>query len=163
MFGNAGFFYYFLLYNIELNLKSLAWHFHPKAGWKFILALRYQKGKVMKSLASINAKDIETIKMALNDAISDINMELKNALSETKKKEVMEYKTRYTRVYDKLRTNPSIYALAEYELDIAAGGLNDAIEMLEENMVDDDLDDQEKSDILTYKNDCQRVIDILAS
>lgn len=77
---------------------------------------------MMKSLASINTKDIETIKMALNDAISDINMELKNALSETKMKEVMEYKTRYTRVYDKLRTNPSIYALAEYELDIAAGG-----------------------------------------
>jgi polyribonucleotide nucleotidyltransferase len=119
------------------------------------------KGKTMKSLASINTKDIETIKMALNDAISDINMELKNALSETKMKEVMEYKTRYTRVYDKLRTNPSIYALAEYELDIAAGGLNDAIEMLEEHM-EDDLDDQEKSDILTYKNDCQRVIDILA-
>ncbi len=115
----------------------------------------------MKSLASINTKDIETIKMALNDAISDINMELKNDLSESKKKEVMEYKTRYTRVYDKLRTNPSIYALAEYELDIAAGGLNDAIEMLEENM-EDDLDDQEKSDIMTYKNDCQRVIDILA-
>ena len=115
----------------------------------------------MKSLASINTKDIETIKMALNDAISDINMELKNALSKAKMKEVMEYKTRYTRVYDKLRTNPSIYALAEYELDIAAGGLNDAIEMLEENMADD-LDDHEKSDILTYKNDCQRVIDILA-
>jgi hypothetical protein len=33
--------------------------------------------------------------------------------------------------------------------------------MLEEHM-EDDLDDQEKSDILTYKNDCQRVIDILA-
>lgn len=115
----------------------------------------------MKSLASINAKDIETIKMALNDAISDINMELKNPLSETKMKEVMEYKTRYTRVYDKLRSNPSIYALAEYELDIAAGGLNDAIELLEENF-EDDLDDQEKSDILNYKNDCQRVIDILA-
>ncbi len=115
----------------------------------------------MKSLASINAKDIETIKMALNDAISDINMELKNPLSEAKMKEVTEYKTRYTRVYEKLRTNPSIYSLAEYELDIAAGGLNDAIEMLEENM-EDDLDDQEKSDIFTYKSDCQRVIDILA-
>jgi len=135
--------------------------FSPISRKEDSLALHYQEGKMMKSLASINAKDIETIKMALNDAISDINMELKNALSETKMKEVMEYKTRYTRVYDKLRTNPSIYALAEYELDIAAGGLNDAIEMLEENM-EDDLDDHEKSDILTYKNDCQRVIDILA-
>ncbi len=115
----------------------------------------------MKSLASINAKDIETIKMALNDAISDINMELKNTLPESKMTEVMEYKTRYSRVYDKLRNNPSIYALAEYELDIAAGGLNDAIELLEEHSADD-LDDQEKSDILSYKNDCQRVIDILA-
>jgi len=107
----------------------------------------------MKSLASINAKDIETIKMALNDAISDINMELKNSLSESKIKEVMDYKTRYTRVYDKLRNNPSIYALAEYELD--------AIELLEEHS-GDDLDDHEKSDILSYKSDCQRVIDILA-
>ena len=115
----------------------------------------------MKSLASINAKDIETIKMALNDSISDINMELRNALSESKLKEVMDYKTRYTRVYDKLRTNPSIYALAEYELDIAAGGLNDAIELLDEHF-EDDLDDQEKSDILTYKSDCQRGIDIRA-
>jgi polyribonucleotide nucleotidyltransferase len=145
-----------------LNLKSLPRLFYESAGGKPLLAQHYQEGKIMKSLASINTKDIETIKMALNDAISDINVELKNALSETKMKEVMEYKTRYTRVYDKLRTNPSIYALAEYELDIAAGGLNDAIEMLEENMADDDLDDQEKSDIMTYKNDCQRVIDILA-
>lgn len=31
----------------------------------------------MKSLALINAKDIETILMALNDAISDMNIELK--------------------------------------------------------------------------------------
>lgn len=120
-----------------------------------------QEGNTMKSLASINAKDIDTIKMALNDAISDINMELKNTLPENKMKEVMEYKTRYSRVYDKLRNNPSIYALAEYELDIAAGGLNDAIELLEEHSADD-LDDQEKSDILSYKSDCQRVIDILA-
>jgi hypothetical protein len=28
--------------------------------------------------------------------------------------------------------------------------------------MEDDLDDQEKSDIMIYKNDCQRVIDILA-
>ena len=34
----------------------------------------------MKSLATINDKDIETIKMALNDSISDINMELKKDL-----------------------------------------------------------------------------------
>ena len=37
----------------------------------------YAKRKRMKSLASINEKDIETIQMALNDAISDINVELR--------------------------------------------------------------------------------------
>ena len=47
------------------------------------------------------------------------------------------------------------------ELDIAAGGLNDAIELLEEQTMED-LDEQEKEDIANYKNDCQRVIDILA-
>ena len=35
----------------------------------------------MKSLASITDNDIETIKMALNDSISDMTSELKNELS----------------------------------------------------------------------------------
>ncbi len=115
----------------------------------------------MKSLALINAKDIETILMALNDAISDMNIELKNTSSEKKKKEILDYKAKYLRVFEKLKTNPSIYALAEHEVDIAAGGLNDAIELLEENMTDD-LDDQEKAEIIAYKNECQRLVDILA-
>ena len=116
----------------------------------------------MKSLALINAKDIETILMALNDAISDMNIELKNAPSERKKSEIQDFKSKYLRVFEKLKVNPSIYALAEHEVDIAAGGLNDAIELLEENMTDD-LDDQEKSEIIAYKNECQRLVDILAS
>jgi len=115
----------------------------------------------MKSLASLDAKDIETIKMALNDAISDMNMELRGSVSDKTKQEVMEYKTRYSRVFDKLKQNPSIYALSEHELDIAAGGLNDAIELLDEQTLDD-LDEAEKEDIASYKGDCQRVIDILA-
>ena len=116
----------------------------------------------MKSLAMINSKDIETIKMALNDAVSDMNIELKGSIAARKKQELLDYKTKYLRVFDKLKQNPSIYALAEHELDIAAGGLNDAIELLEENM-DDDLDEQERSEILSYKNECQRLVDILAS
>lgn len=115
----------------------------------------------MKSLALINSKDIETIKMALNDAISDMNVELRNSTVENKKQEIQDYKTKYLRVFDKLKQNPSIYALAEHELDIAAGGLNDAIELLEENMTED-LDEQEKSEIITYKNECQKLVDILA-
>ena len=38
----------------------------------------------MKSLATITEKDIETIKMALNDSISDMNTELKQEMKEKK-------------------------------------------------------------------------------
>ena len=115
----------------------------------------------MKSLASISPKDIDTIKMALNDAISDINMELRNSMSEKKRMEVMDYKTKYVRVYDKLRHNPSIYSLAEHELDIAAGGFKHAIETLEENPPQD-LDEQERYEINSYKKEGPKLIGIPA-
>ena len=44
-----------------------------------------------------------------------------------------------------------------------AGGLNDAIELLEDHLMDDDLDEEDKEEIQNYKNDCTRLIDILAS
>ena len=56
----------------------------------------------MKSLASINDKDIETIQMALNDAISDINMELRRDITPKKSANMVEYKAKYTRVFDRL-------------------------------------------------------------
>ena len=115
----------------------------------------------MKSLAVINDKDIETIKIALNDSISDINVELRKELSNHKKDELEHFKNRYTRVLEKLRQNSSIYALVESDLDLVASGLNDAIELLEECM-SDDLSDQEKADFLVYRNDCERLLDILA-
>ena len=40
--------------------------------------------------------------------------------------------------------------------------MNDAIELLEESLVDD-VNDSEKADILAYEADCQRLLDILAS
>ena len=116
----------------------------------------------MKSLASINDKDIETIQNALNDAISDINMELRRDISPKKRANMVEYKNKYTRVFERLKQNPSIYALATHELDLVAGALNDAIELLEECLADD-MDDSEKADILSYESDCQRLLDILAS
>ena len=116
----------------------------------------------MKSLATINDKDIETIKMALNDSISDINMELKKNLPSKKQDELVQFKSRYTRVLEKLRQNSSIYALVEADLDLAASGLNDAIELLEE-CVEDDLDEQEKSDFMNYRKDCERLLNILAN
>ena len=117
----------------------------------------------MKSLASVTDNDIETIKMALNDSISDMNNELKNELSPEQKNTLTNYKKKYSRVFDKLKTNGSIYALTETDLDIVAGGLNDAIELLEENLIEDDLSEEESEEILGYKNDCQRLVDLLAN
>ena len=116
----------------------------------------------MKSLASVTDNDIETIKMALNDSISDMNSELKNELSPEQKNTLTNYKEKYSRVFDKLKTNSSIYALTEADLDIVAGGLNDAIELLEDNITDD-LSEEESEEILGYKNDCQRLVDLLAN
>lgn len=116
----------------------------------------------MKSLASITDNDIETIKMALNDSISDMTSELKKELSPEQQNSLTNYKERYLRVFDKLKANGSIYALSETDLDIVAGGLNDAIELIEENLTDD-LGEEESEEILGYKNDCQRLVNLLAS
>ena len=115
----------------------------------------------MKSLASITDKELETIKMALNDSISDMDTELKQELSPEKKNELTNFKARYTRVFDKLKQSGSIYALTETELDVVAGGLNDAMELIEEHMTND-LSGEEIVEILEYKNDCQRLVDFLS-
>ena len=116
----------------------------------------------MKSLASITDTDIETIKMALNDSLSDMTSELKQELSSEQKNTLENYKEKYSRVFDKLKTNGSMYALTEAELDIVAGGLNDAIELIEDNLTDD-LSEEEHEEILVYRNECQRLVDLLAS
>ena len=115
----------------------------------------------MKSLASITDKELETIKMALNDSISDMDTELKQELSPEKKNELTNFKARYTRVFDKLKQSGSIYALTETELDVVAGGLNDAMELIEEHMTND-LSDGDVVEILEYKNDCQMLVDLLS-
>ena len=117
----------------------------------------------MKSLASVTDNDIETIKMALNDSISDMTSELKNELSPEQKNTLINYKEKYLRVFDKLKTNGSMYALTETDLDIVASGLNDAIELIEDNLKEDDLNEEDSEEILKYKNDCQRLVDLLAS
>ena len=116
----------------------------------------------MKSLATITRNDIDIIKLALNDSISDINKELKEDIKEKKRIELLDYKDKYLKVYNKLRQNPSIYSLSETELDITAGGLNDAIELLEEMLIDTGLDDQEKEQTIDVKNDCRRLVELLA-
>lgn len=115
----------------------------------------------MKSLASITDKEIEIIKMALNDSISDMKTELRQELSSEKKNSLENFKAKYSRVFDKLKQSGSIYALTETDLDIVAGGLNDAIDLIEDNLTDD-LSDEEVEEILGYKNDCQRLVDLLS-
>jgi len=117
----------------------------------------------MKSLASVTDNDIETIKMALNDSISDMTSELKNELSPEQTNTLINYKEKYSRVFDKLKTNRSMYALTETDLDIVASGLNDAIELIEDNLTEEDLNEEDSEEILKYKNDCQRLVDLLAS
>ena len=63
----------------------------------------------MKSLATITENDIDTIKIALNDSISDINQELNGDVKPKKRVELSNYKDKYLKVYNKLRQNPSIY------------------------------------------------------
>jgi len=116
----------------------------------------------MKSLASVTDNDIETIKMALNDSISDMTSELKNELSPEQTNILINYKEKYSRVFDKLKTNRSMYALTETDLDIVASGLNDAIELIEDNLTEEDLNEEDSEEILKYKNDCRRLVDLLA-
>ena len=116
----------------------------------------------MKSLATITESDIDTIKMALNDSISDINNELKGDIKQKKRVELLDYKDKYLKVYNKLRQNPSIYSLSETELDIAAGGLNDAIQLLEEMLANGDLNNLEREETITARKECSHLVNLLA-
>lgn len=115
----------------------------------------------MKSLASITVKEIETIKMALNDSISDMNTELKQKLTPEQTNALTDFKAKYTRVFDKLKQSGSIYALTETDLDIVAGGLNDAIDLIEDN-ISEDLSEEDIEEFMAYKNDCQNLLDLLS-
>ena len=116
----------------------------------------------MKSLATITESDIDTIKIALNDSISDINNELKGDIKQRKRVELLDYKDKYLKVYNKLRQNPSIYSLSETELDVTAGGLNDAIQLLEEMLTGGNLDNLEQEKIITARNECSHLVQLLA-
>ena len=116
----------------------------------------------MKSLATITRNDIDIIKLALNDSISDINKELKEDIKEKKRIELLDYKNKYLKVYNKLCQNPSIYSLSETELDIVAGGLNDAIQLLEEMLAGGDLDSEEQEATITVRNECSHLVELLA-
>ena len=116
----------------------------------------------MKSLATITESDIDTIKIALNDSISDINNELNGDIKQKTRVELLDYKDKYPKVYNKLRQNSSIYSLSETELDITAGGLNDAIQLLEEMLAGGNLDSEEQEAAITVRNECSHLVELLA-
>ena len=116
----------------------------------------------MKSLATITESDIDTIKIALNDSVSDIDKELKGDIKQKKRVELLDYKDKYLKVYNKLRKNSSIYSLSETELDITAGGLNDAIQLLEEMLASGDLNDLEQEEAIAARNECSHLVQLLA-
>ena len=116
----------------------------------------------MKSLATITENDIDTIKIALNDSISDINNELKGDIKQRKRVELLDYKDKYLKVYNKLRQNPSIYSLSETELDVTAGGLNDEIQLLEEMLASGNLDSEEQEATISLRNECRHLVELLA-
>mgnify|MGYP001444028065 CR=1 FL=1 len=116
----------------------------------------------MKSLATITENDIDTIKIALNDSMSDIDKELKGDIKERKRVELLDYKDKYFKVYNKLRQNPSIYSLSETELDVTAGGLNDEIQLLEEMLASGNLNNLEQEETITARNECSHLVQLLA-
>ena len=116
----------------------------------------------MKSLATITESDIDTIKIALNDSISDINNELNGDIKQKKRVELLDYKEKYSKVYNTLRQNPSIYSLSETELDKTAGGLNAAIQLLEEMLAGGNLDSEEQEAAITVRNECSHLVELLA-
>ena len=116
----------------------------------------------MKSLATITESDVDTIKIALNDSVSDIDKELKGDIKQKKRVELLDYKDKYLKVYNKLRKNSSIYSLSETELDVTAGALNDAIQLLEEMLASGDLDSEEQEATITARNECSHLVELLA-
>ena len=116
----------------------------------------------MKSVATITESDIDTIKIALNDSISDINNELNGDIKQKKRVELLDYKEKYSKVYNKLRQNSSIYSLSQTELDITAGGLNDAIQLLEEMLANGNLNNLEREETITAREECSHLVQLLA-
>ena len=116
----------------------------------------------MKSLATITESDVDTIKIALNDSVSDIDKELKGDIKQKKRVELLDYKDKYLKVYNKLRKNSSIYSLSETELDVTAGALNDSIQLLEEMLASGDLDSEEQEATITVRNECSYLVELLA-
>ena len=72
----------------------------------------------MKSLATITEKDIEIIKMALNDSISDMNTELKEEMTERKRVALLDFKNKYSK-FTKHWSPKIIAEMNDYQFKLA--------------------------------------------
>jgi len=104
------------------------------------VALTFQRLSEMNYLSQIN---IETIRMAINDAISEYPREDQIHLQ---------------RISDKLRDNPSMYSLYNSEKDQIASAINDALFLLDNLTLDSDGNPEE---LATYRDEMERILVIL--
>jgi hypothetical protein len=100
----------------------------------------FQRVTEMNYLSQIN---IDTIRMAINDAINEYPQEDQIALR---------------RISEKLRDNPSLYSLYHTEKDQISSAINDALFLLDDLTLDSDGD---PIDLATYRDELERILVVL--
>ena len=100
----------------------------------------------MQSLADIKQRHIETIRMSMNDVLSEYAPDKTLQL-------------RVSSISQTLSENPSIYQLTSEELDIVCMCMNDSLSILDETR--GELDTEELLDSQQYSEDITEILSLL--
>ena len=100
----------------------------------------------MQSLADIKQRHIETIRMSMNDVLSEYAPDKTLQL-------------RVSSISQTLSENPSIYQLTSEELDIVCMCMNDSLSILDETR--GELDTEELLDLQQYSEDITEILSLL--
>jgi len=100
----------------------------------------------MQSLADIKQRHIETIRMSMNDVLSEYAPDKTLQL-------------RVSSISQTLSENPSIYQLTSEELDIVCMCMNDSLSILDETR--GELDAEELLDSQQYSEDITEILSLL--
>ena len=100
----------------------------------------------MQSLADIKQRHIETIRMSMNDVLSEYAPDKTLQL-------------RVSSISQTLSENPSIYQLTSEELDIVCMCMNDSLSILDETR--GELDTEELLDLQEYSEDITEILRLL--
>jgi len=100
----------------------------------------------MQSLADIKQRHIETIRMSMNDVLSEYAPDKTLQL-------------RVSSISQTLSENPSIYQLTSEELDIVCMCMNDSLSILDETR--GELDTEELLDLQEYSEDITEILSLL--